>query len=125
MVNTKIMKKRHFLHCRLAGFTYYEGPEVFEQLKIGTRLSLQYEKDNKFDPYAVAVYFGEAKLGFIPREHNHEISKFLEMGYHLFETQIQRISREENPENQIQIVVYLLPNPEVSEETNNKVYDRR
>ncbi len=103
------MKKRHLLHCRVAGFTYYEGPVVFEELKIGTVLTLKRESDNRFDNYAVAVYYGEYKLGFIPKEQNHDLSKFLELGHVIFETRIQRISKEENPENQIQVIVYLLP----------------
>lgn len=104
------MVKRHFNHFSIAGFTYYQGPEVFEKLKIGTVLELLPEANNKFDPYAVAIFFEGKKIGFVPRSENHTLLKLLEMGYgDIFETRIQRINPTENPEQQIQVIIYLLP----------------
>lgn len=104
------MEKRHFNHFHLAGFTYYDGPVVFDKLKIGTQLQLVAEAGNTYDGHAVAVYYKEYKIGFIPRNENNAISKLLEMGYgEIFDARIQRISPHENPENQIQVIVYLLP----------------
>jgi hypothetical protein len=54
---------------------------VFEELKIGTELQLQAEENNKFDPYAVIVYYNGHKLGYVPRQLNKESHKFLIMGY--------------------------------------------
>lgn len=100
--------KRHFIHGNIAGFTYWDGAEAFSKLTIGTMLTLQREENNQFDPYAVAVYFEEYKLGFIPRNQNKEVAKFLEMGYEdIFEVRINRISPEEHPENQIGMIVHL------------------
>ena len=63
-----------------------------------------------FDPYAVAVYYGESKLGFIPRTTNHEISKFIELGHtDLFETRVNRIAPDAHPENQVGVIVYIKP----------------
>ena len=102
------MKRRHFNHFNIAGFTYYEGPVVFDQLKIGTQLSLRQEEDNRYDAHAVAVYLGDNKLGFVPRTENNAISKLLECGYpNLFEVYIQKIDERENPENQVHVIVYL------------------
>ena len=103
-------KKRHYSHFDIAGFSYWEGCTVFNDLKIGTELILLREKDNAFDPYAVAIYYNEAKLGFIPRNENHDISKFLELGHgSLFEVRINRISPDESPESQIGVIVYIKP----------------
>lgn len=103
-------KKRHYSNFDIAGFSYWEGCEVFNELKIGTELTLMREEDNKFDPYAVAVYYGESKLGFIPRTANHEISKFLELGHtDLFEVRINRITPDQSPENQVGVIVYIKP----------------
>ena len=63
----KPVKKVHLTNFHIAGFGYWEGCEAFEQLKIGTKLEFVREEDNPFDPYAVAIYFGDYKLGFIPR----------------------------------------------------------
>lgn len=102
-------KRRHFADFHLAGFTYYDGVVVFEKLKVGTKLRLVREPDNKFDPYAVAIYYEDSKLGFVPRNENHTLSLFLEMGYEdLFETYINRVSSEANPEAQIGVNVFLI-----------------
>ena len=66
----KPIKKVHLDNFHIAGFGYWEGCEAFEHLKIGTKLELVREEDNRFDPYAVAIYYGEYKLGFIPRGSN-------------------------------------------------------
>lgn len=101
-------KHRHYLTANIAGFTYWDGCIVFNYLKIGTELTLKREPNNKFDPYAVAVYFGEHKLGFLPRNQNEDISKFLEMGQKdLFEARVNRNSKDEHSENQVGIIVYI------------------
>lgn len=102
------MERRHFTNFDIAGFTYWDGALVFQELSIGTELHLKREEDNKFDPYAVAIYYKEYKLGFIPRSMNKEISKLCEQGYtDIFEVRINRISPNENMEDQIGVIIYL------------------
>lgn len=100
------MDDRHFSNFNLAGFTYYDGIDVFSELKIGSQLIMKPEPENKYDPSAVALYYGQKKLGFIPREENLLIFKFLELGYtDLFEVRVNRVSPESHPEKQVGIVV--------------------
>lgn len=100
------MDDRHFSNFTLAGFTYYEGIDVFQELKVGSFLMMKAEPQNKYDPCAVALYYGNKKLGFVPREENPMIFKFLQLGYtDLFEVRINRISPESHPEKQIGVVV--------------------
>ena len=107
MVN-KTVKKVHLANFHIAGFGYWEGCEAFEQLKIGTKLELVREADNRFDPYAVAIYYGEYKLGFIPRGSNHDISKYLDMGLDdIYEVRITRITPDVHPEQQVEVIVYI------------------
>ena len=107
----KKMTKIHYASFHIAGFGFWRGCEAFEQLKIGTRLELIREEDNKFDPYAVAIYYGDFKLGFIPREDNHDISKFLDMGWNnLFEVRITRLTPDAHPESQVEVIVYVKNN---------------
>lgn len=108
--------RRHYLNTKVAGFTYWDGPIVFSELKAGTELRLVREEDNQFDPYAVALYLGENKIGFIPRTENKEISKFLDQGWHkMFDARINRVAPYESPENQIGIIIYITLNPEIEE----------
>lgn len=102
----------HFLNTHIAGFTYWDGCIAFENLKIGTELTLVRELDNKHDANAVAIYYNDLKLGFIPSRHNHTISQFLEMGHdNCFETRICAINPQANPEAQVTINIYIKRKP--------------
>ncbi|MGC8824314.1 MAG: HIRAN domain-containing protein [Bacteroidales bacterium] len=99
--------RKHFMHCNIAGFSYYDGVLVFHELDIGTELKLKIEPDNRFDPHAVEVYYGEFKLGYLPADKNEIIHLLLEMGHDIFETRIQKIDPSAHPENQVHIIVYV------------------
>ena len=105
----KTVKKVHLTNFNIAGFGYWEGCEVLEELHIGTRLELVREEDNKFDPYAVAIYYDDHKLGFIPRRSNHDISKYLDMGLEdIYEVRVTRISKKLHPDEQVEVIVNIL-----------------
>ena len=102
----KPIKKIHLTNFHIAGFSFFEGCEAFERLKIGTKLDLVREEDNPFDPYAVAIYYGDYKLGFIPRGDNHDISKYMDMGLEdIYEVRITRITPDAHPEQQVEVIV--------------------
>lgn len=101
-------KREHLANFNLAGATFYELPSCFQKLQIGTVLNAKLETDNKFDARAVAIYFEDKKLGFIPRNENRIFFKLLTIGYtDIFELMIQKIDPTEHPENQLQIVAHL------------------
>lgn len=100
------MKRRHFAHFDIAGFTYYEGCIAFNDLKIGTELELKLEKENRYDENAVAIYFKDLKLGFVPRSKNKSIAEILRTKADVFETRVQRLSPDLAPEDQVQVVVF-------------------
>jgi hypothetical protein len=62
------MLDRHYDNFNIAGFTYYDGADVFNKLKIGSGLCFAAEPDNKFDESAVAIYYNKYKLGYIPQK---------------------------------------------------------
>ena len=104
----KTVKKVHLDNFHIAGFGYWDGCEAFGQLHIGTKLDLVREADNPFDPYAVAIYYGNYKLGFIPRGSNHDISKYLDMGLKdIYEVRITRITPDVPPEQQVEVIIYI------------------
>lgn len=112
------MKREHLSNFNLAGFTYYDGPFCFKKLKIGKKLKLVLEPNNPYDSNAVAIYYKEHKLGFIPKTENKFPSKLLRAGLNCLEAVVQRKDAAEHPENQIQIVLYLVNKslePQISE----------
>ena len=100
------MERIHFENFYLAGFTYYDGPVTFNELKIGTALKLVPDPENKYDDDAVMVYFNQHKLGYVPRDNNKHISAILKSGVDLFDARIQMIKPDTHPEKQIMVVVY-------------------
>ena len=99
-------RSKHYLDFNLAGFTYWDGLDVIEDLKLGTELSLKSESDNPYDPDAVAIYYGKYKIGYVPRTHNSEISNFLYFGHeNIFDAKISSASPEEHPERQFRVTI--------------------
>lgn len=99
----------HLAHFSIAGFSYYQGVQCFKDLEIGKKLTLVLDKDNKYDPRAVAIYHEEYKLGFVPRSENRIVYKLLTVGLgHCIEARVQSVAPNEHPENQIGVVVHLV-----------------
>lgn len=102
------IEKMHFASFHIAGFQYYQGLEAFEHLKIGTELELIRDSENKYDPDAVAIFYKDYQLGYIPRGENREFSMFMDMGVgDIFETRISRILTETHPERMIDVSVFI------------------
>lgn len=73
--------KKYLLNeCHIAGFCYYEGVELIEDLRTGDRLILRPEPQNPHDEFAVEVYRGQHKLGYLPRTENAHVSRLLRQG---------------------------------------------
>ena len=78
---------------------------------MGNCLNLKRELQNAYDSNAVAIYFDDYKLGYLPQEENEVIAKLLDMGYEdALEARVQRISPESRPEHQVMVIIYLLRN---------------
>jgi hypothetical protein len=102
----KNMKNQFYSTFNIAGFTYWDGLSVMGELKVGTELTLEAEPTNGHDPNAVKILYKGTMLGYIPRDSNKEISKFLQLGYtELFSAWINRVSPELHTEEQIGVTV--------------------
>lgn len=100
--------KEHLAHFYIAGFTYYDGAEAFPELKMGLKLDLELEPENRYDPRAVMIAYRDYKLGYIPRAENRIFYKLLKVGVKNVEVRIQRLNRREEPEQQVSIVAFLV-----------------
>ena len=107
----KYEPSRHVDDFHLAGFAYYDGLEVIEELTLGQKVDLVREIDNPYDEKAVAIFYKGRKLGYIPSSHNSFISTLLFYGHgNIFEAQIQMVNTEVHPERQFRIVVKVKDN---------------
>lgn len=119
-----VMEKRnlYYLDCHVAGRMYHDADEIWDKLKIGTKLHLVREADNRYDPEAIAiVYHDESQdgiddceeylIGYVPRCHNSQLSGFFDMGWgDIFECRICKIDPEAHPEQQLRVTIKIKRN---------------
>ena len=101
--------KLYYKSFHISGFTYYEGPLLMKKLKLGKKLILKAEPENRYDENAVAVYYKNKKIGYVPKEKNYSMSKFLNQGHNPFYALIQQVNKNEHPERQFRVAVYIAP----------------
>ena len=114
----------YLMDCYVAGRQYYDVDEVWNELEIRTQLRLERDFQNLYDPNAVAIMYDKKiddgdggvfvesfQLGFIPKDHNEFIAKFLEMGWnHLFKCRISKKTPDAHYENQLRITIKIIRN---------------
>ena len=71
------------LATTIAGFQYHGGEKILSSLREGQPLRLVREPTNRFDTRAIAVYWRERKLGYIPRADNPILCNLMDDGYRL------------------------------------------
>lgn len=64
----------------LAGFQYHRAEGVWPFLRVGEALRLKREPYNQYDPNAIAVYFKNDMLGFIPSSDNELLAQKMDQG---------------------------------------------
>jgi hypothetical protein len=107
-MQSKYEPSRRITDFHIAGFAHHEGLSVIEHLKLGTGVELRFEPDCPFDPEAIAIYYEDTKIGYVPRTHNGELYKYLYFGHEdLFETVISMFDSGAHPERQFRVVVKL------------------
>lgn len=95
----------------LAGFRYYEGKQLWSEMKVGDALQLVREPDNSHDTKAVRVEWQGHKLGYVPRADNEALARFMDHGSKA-EARITRLKKSRNPWQRMEFEVYLdISNP--------------
>ena len=111
-----VTKKMYLMDCHLAGRKYHDADEVWDELKVGTVLRLERDKENRTDANAVMVVYQdkdgeEFLLGYIPRSDNETIACLLEMGWtDIFECRISKLNPDAHPENQVYLTIRIVRN---------------
>jgi hypothetical protein len=90
----------------LAGFQYHQGEQFWSWLKPGHPLRLLRERTNPHDPRAVAVYWLDAHLGYLPRGENAAAAQLLDQGRYLV-GRIVQLQESPDPWQRIGLEVYL------------------
>ncbi len=65
-------------HFYIAGYYYYDGDKIENQLKPNVPLTIKRESNNPHDPKAISLWYKGNKLGFVPRHKNTTLTKLLD-----------------------------------------------
>ena len=100
---------RSLIDFHIAGFGHHDGLTVFDELNIGTKVELRHEPDNPYDPNAVAIYYCDTKIGYVPAGKNSELFTFLYFGHDdLLEAYINMFDGSVHPERQFRVAVKIV-----------------
>jgi len=73
-------RKILLLESPLAGYQYHRADGVWSFLRVGEPLRLVREPNNPHDPNAIAIYFRNDRLGYVPRNENRALAVMLDHG---------------------------------------------
>lgn len=99
---------KHYKTFNVAGFQRYDGALVLDQMKPGAPLVMMPERDNPYDPEAIALFFEGTMIGYVPREDNSLMSLMMFYGHAgVFEAHVVQVDPEAKPWEQVRVGVYV------------------
>lgn len=91
----------------LAGSQYYALAAVWSEMRVGDRLTLTREPDNRHDRHAVRVDWRGRQLGYVPRSENRAVARALDAGEKL-EARVSQRREDADPWRRVEFEVYLI-----------------
>jgi hypothetical protein len=88
----------------LAGFQYYQGKQLWNDIKVGDVLTLVREPDNPHDRNAVRVEWYGQQLGYVPRRENRLVAQHMDRGGKV-EARVSKLREHRNPWQRIEFEV--------------------
>jgi hypothetical protein len=88
----------------LAGFQYYGGKILWDEMHEGDALTLVREPDNPHDRFAVRVEWRGQKLGYLPRAENRTVAEEMDRGTAIG-GRIGQLARDPNPWKRLRVDV--------------------
>jgi hypothetical protein len=92
---------------KVAGIHFYQIKDIYHHLSTGVSLQFKVENDNQFDKNAVAVYYKNFKLGYLPKHVSYYYKKMLEANYLVIPTVHTSIRDKYLPTEQLYIEIKL------------------
>ena len=112
--------KKLFIECGIAGISFHDIDDIWDELQVGTKLALVRERNNAYDKNAVAValagdYDGNPDdfdfdfiLGYIPRKDNELLAAMLDNGCEgMFDAEICGLKKYGPYSDRIRISIYV------------------
>lgn len=99
-------KKVNGFHIR--GFQHWDGSLVLNDMEVGAVLDLVAEPDNPHDPQAIAIYFKDSKLGYVPVGESEMLAVMFYYGHaNAFEARVLQIDKDADPWEQVRVGIFV------------------
>jgi len=79
-------KEIMLLECMVAGTSFRKLDKVEAELINTVQLEMKREGENEHDTFAIALYYKEVKVGYIPRDKNEVIARLMDAGKAFYAT---------------------------------------
>src|SRR3989304_6091969 len=89
----------------LAGFQYYQGGQLWDEIKVGDPLTLAREPANPHDSNAGRVEWRGDKPGYVPRRENQAVAQHMDRGGNV-EARVSKLRQHRNPWQRIEFEVF-------------------
>ena len=93
-------------HAPLAGFVYYDGDAVWNEMRTGDRLTLAREPANAHDANAIRIQWRGHMLGYVPRKDNADLARQMDHGAPV-EARVTALEKFANGRRRIAYLVYV------------------
>jgi hypothetical protein len=90
----------------LAGFQYYDGKVVWDNMRVGDALTLVREPQNPHDSNAVRVDWKGQPLGYVPRRDNRDVARQIDRGA-LVQARIVNLKEARNPWQRVEFEIFV------------------
>ncbi len=91
----------------LAGSQFYAVARVWDEIRLGDKLKLTREPENRHDPNAIRVDWNGQQLGYVPRAENRTVARAMDSGERL-EARVSKLRTDPNPWRRVEFEVYLI-----------------
>ena len=90
----------------LAGFQYYDGKVLWDNMRVGDTLTLVREAQNPHDANAVRVEWKGQPLGYVPRRDNSDVARQMDRGVPV-QARIVRLKEARNPWQRVEFEIFV------------------
>ena len=128
-------EKRRVLYkeCQIAGITYHDLKETWDELYEGAELVLVRDKENEYDKNAIAVALADDYdiqapedfdfnyiLGYVPRAENEYLAMMMDLGWaEAFECELSRIEGNNPYKGKLYMSIFIVSKDEVEVDDTN------
>ncbi len=114
-------RKIYLLQTFVAGFRFHKGMELLQYMQQDDILELRRDPKNEHDPFAIALYWQQEMIGYLPAASNETLARLMDASALQLIACITHLNKEAKPWENVAIAVYFLQ-PEKESLPDHAVY---